>query len=67
MENDHQTPLEVAENFWIENDLKVEKRDFTKDEILAWMSDRELVLSGHSPILQRDENFTSLTLSKPKS
>lgn len=59
--------LDVIEDMWTENGLKVEKLNFTKDEILAMMSDRELVLSGHSPILQKGENFTSLTLSKPKS
>lgn len=59
--------IEAIEEMWEKDGLVIEKRDFTKGEILEWMSDRELVLSGHSPILKTGEVFTSLTLSKPNA
>ena len=55
------------EKEWLKRGLAIEKVGITRDELLREMSDRELVLSEHSPLLRYKGIFTSLILSKPCS
>lgn len=60
--------LDAIEEQWGKSGLEIEKRVITKTEILTGMaSDRELVLADHSPALRNGEEFTCLTLSKPRN
>lgn len=59
--------LQALEDFWAKNGYIVEKRGFTKNELLANMSDRELLLTDHSPVFKKGDGIlTVLTLTKPQ-
>lgn len=57
--------LEAIEKEWNKSGLKIEKESLTADEMRKGMTDREFVLSQHSPLFRYLGVLTTLTLSKP--
>lgn len=57
--------LSEIEKKWLALGLVITKKDFTVDKILEGMTDRELMLANHSPILRQSGVIQSLILSKP--
>lgn len=53
------------EREWLGLGLTIDKTIFTTDQLLTGMTDRELVLANHSPILRQTGAIQSLILSKP--
>lgn len=60
-----QNILSAIEKKWLNLGLIITKNNFTVDEILVGMTDRELMLANHSPILRQSGVIQSLILSKP--
>lgn len=68
MQENHSFSQELlckVEKEWLSLGLTIDKTSSTVDQLLAGMTDRELVLANHSPILQQTEAIESLVLSKP--
>lgn len=57
--------LSQIEKMWQMQGLEVKKEGLSADEMRREMTDRELVLSDHSPLFRYSGVLTTLTLSKP--
>lgn len=60
--------LETTIALWQKQGLIVERKGYTHKELMDQMSDRELLLTDHSPVFKRGNGIlTVLTLTKPKA
>lgn len=59
--------LREIEGEWEKDGLEIKKEGLTTDEMKREMTDREYVLSDHSPLFRYSGILTTLTLSKPKT
>ena len=57
--------LDAVENLWRGERFDIEKEEVSRDQLLEEMTDRELVLAEHSPLLRHKGPFINLTLTKP--
>ncbi len=60
--------LEKIVTFWQKQGLIVERKGYTRKELIDQMSDREEMLTHHSPVFTKGDGIiTVLTLTKPKA